>query len=147
MRQKYLARRDQPVLPAETGDLGDELREKARDLVSGLATLTHRLVLTEDENEALRGRVRRLEAENARLGDELSAALSAGTKASTTLSKVALEIESFVPHFWRAELFQAADWAKEVVPEMLRDAGVDVADVCRAAPDETNAAVTKEGAK
>jgi septal ring factor EnvC (AmiA/AmiB activator) len=138
---KYLGRRALPAPPpASTDDLVDGAREHARAVVSALATIGHRLDLSEDANQALRDRVRSLEAENARLGDELSAALSAGTRASATLSRVALEIESFEPHFWRAELYQAADWAKQVVPEMLRDAGVDVA-------VDGNAAVTKEGAQ
>ncbi len=73
---KYLPRSDEAPAPATGHDgaaeaFGDALREKARDLVSGLATLTHRLALSELSNEALRADNEALRAALAETGRDL----------------------------------------------------------------------------
>lgn len=75
---KYLGRRPAPPPALPPGpdeapeDFGDAVREKAREVVSGIATLTHRLALTELSNEALRDENRALRERLSETGRDLA---------------------------------------------------------------------------
>lgn len=74
IRARYLSRRPEPLAlpPAPVEDFADEVREKARDVVSGLATLTMKLKLLELANEAVHEDNRRLRERLAETGRDLA---------------------------------------------------------------------------